>query len=100
MPQGDEEAGEVEEAVKDSEDAIVADLDASEVLQPCVGAFDFPAFAVAAQLSFVFKSAVSVVAAVRRDQLGAAPLQPRAQRVGCSPSARCSAFSAWRRLSL
>jgi hypothetical protein len=39
----DEEAGAVEEALKDSEDAVVADLDAAEVLQPCVGALDFPA---------------------------------------------------------
>jgi hypothetical protein len=32
MPQSDEEAGEVEEALKDSENAVVADLDAAEVL--------------------------------------------------------------------
>jgi hypothetical protein len=72
----------VEEALKDGEDAVVADLDAAEILQPCVGAFDFPALAVAAQLSEVFKTAMSVVASVRSDQLGTAPLQPQAQRVG------------------
>ena len=72
----------MEEAVKDSEDAIVADLDASEVLQPCVGAFDFPAFAVSAELSFVFKTAMAVVAAVRSDQFCASSFQPQAQRVG------------------
>jgi hypothetical protein len=78
----------VEEALKDGEDAVVADLDAAEILQPCVGALDFPAFAVAAQLSFVFQSATSVVASVRRDQLGAAPLQPQTQRVGVVPAIR------------
>ena len=67
----------MEEALKDGEDAVIADLDAAEILQPCVGALDFPAFAVAAQLSFVFQSAMSVVASVRRDQLGAASLQPQ-----------------------
>jgi len=36
MPQGDEEAGEVEEALKHREDAVVADLDAAEVLQPAL----------------------------------------------------------------
>src|SRR5271170_6202470 len=82
MPQGDEEAGAVEEALKDGEYAVVANLDAAEVLQPCVGAFDFPAFAVAAELAFIFKSAMAVVAAVRSDQLCAALFQPQAQRVG------------------
>jgi hypothetical protein len=72
----------VEEALKDGKDAIVPDLDAAEVLQPCIGAFDFPAFAVAAELTFVFKSAMAVVAAVRSDQFGAALFQPQAQRVG------------------
>jgi hypothetical protein len=43
MPQGDEEAGELEEALKDGIPTVVADLDAAEVLQPGVGAFDFPA---------------------------------------------------------
>jgi hypothetical protein len=72
----------VEESLKDCEDAVVADLDAAEVLQPGVGAFDFPSLAVAAELSFIFKSAMAVVAAVRSDQFCAAPFQPRAQRVG------------------
>src|ERR1035441_2847363 len=82
MPQGDEETGAVEESLKDGEDAVVADLDAAKVLQPCVGSFNFPALAVAAELSLIFKSATAVVAAVRSDQFCAAPLQPRAQRVG------------------
>lgn len=61
MPQGNEETGEVEEALKDGEDAVVADLDAAEALQPSIGAFDFPAFTVAAQLAFIFKAAMAVV---------------------------------------
>jgi hypothetical protein len=65
MPQGDEDAGEVEDALKDGNQAVVANLVAAEVLQPRVGAFDFPAFAVSAQLAFVFKAAMTVVAAVR-----------------------------------
>ena len=72
----------MEESLKDSEDAIVADLDAAEVLQPCVGAFDFPAFAVSSELSFVFKTAMAVVAAVRSDQFCTAPLQSLPQRIG------------------
>jgi hypothetical protein len=75
MPQGNEEAGEVEEALKDGEDAIIADLNSAEVLQPCVGAFDFPSPAVAAQLAFVFKASMTIVAAVRSDQFCTAPLQ-------------------------
>jgi len=59
--------------LKDGNQAVVADLDASEILQPGVGAFDFPAFAVSAQLAFVFEAAMTVVAAVGSDQLCAAP---------------------------
>lgn len=40
------------------------------------GAFDFPAFAVAAQLAFVFEAAKAVVAAIGRDQFCEASLQP------------------------
>ncbi len=82
MPQGDEDAGVVEEALKESKEAVVADLDAAEVLQPSVGAFDFPALAVAAELSFIFKSAMAVVAAVGDDQLGATLFHSLAQWVG------------------
>jgi hypothetical protein len=72
----------VEEALKDGNQVVVADLDASEVLQPGVGAFDFPAFAVSAQLALVFEAAMTVVAAVGSDQLSAALFQPFAQRIG------------------
>jgi hypothetical protein len=50
MPQRDEEASEVEESLKYVKAAVVADLDAAEILQPGVGALDFPALAVSAQL--------------------------------------------------
>ena len=89
----------MEESLKDSEDAVVADLDAAEVLQPCVGSFDFPSLAVAAKLSFIFKSTMAVVAAVRSDQLCAAPFQPRAQRVGVVTAIGNHAFEAGARAS-
>ena len=47
-----------------------------------VGAFDFPAFAVSAQLASVFEAAMTVVAAVGSDQFCAALFQPLAQRTG------------------
>jgi len=91
----------VEESLKDGEDAVVADLDAAEVLQPSIGTLDFPALAVAAELSFIFKSAMAVVAAVGSDQFCAAPFQPRAQRGGVvaaignhAPQARARASTA------
>jgi hypothetical protein len=82
MPQRDEEAGEVEEALKDSENAVVADLDAAEVLQPSVSALDFPAAFVSAEFAPIFIAPLFVVAAVGHDQLGAAPFQLFAQWVG------------------
>jgi hypothetical protein len=72
----------VEEALKDGNQALVADLDAAEVLQPGVGAFDFPGFAVSSQLAFVFEAAMTVVAAVGSDQLAAALFPFSAQRIG------------------
>jgi hypothetical protein len=67
MPQGDEEASEVEESLKYVKDAAVADLDAAEVLQPGVGALDFPALAVSAQLAFILETAVADVLSVGND---------------------------------
>lgn len=69
----------MKEALKDGQDAIVADLDAAKVLQPGIGALDFPAFAITTQLAFVFKAPLAVVAAVRSNQLDAAPFQPQAE---------------------
>jgi hypothetical protein len=37
MPQGDEEAGSLEEAMKDRQDAVVAYLNTAEDLHPCIG---------------------------------------------------------------
>ena len=72
----------MEEALKDSENAVVADLDAAEVLQPSVSALDFPAAFVAAEFAPIFIAPLFVVAAVGHDQLGAALFQPLAQWVG------------------
>ena len=59
----------MEESLKHCGDAVVAHLDAAEVLQPGVGALDFPALAAAAQLSFVLESAVADVLAIGDNQL-------------------------------
>ena len=54
----------MEEALKEGKDAVVADLDAAEVLQPSVGAFDFPAAFVASEFACIFIASLSLVAAV------------------------------------
>src|ERR1700738_4244890 len=82
MPQGDEEAGEMEEAPKDREDAVVSDLDAAKVLQPGIGALDFPASPVASQLAFVFEAAVANVAAIRSNQFRPALHHSLSKRIG------------------
>ena len=64
MPQGDKQSGAVEEALKHGEDAVVALLESTEVLQPGVGTLDFPAFAVSAELAFVLKASPEGAAAV------------------------------------
>jgi hypothetical protein len=64
MPQDDEERSEVDEPLKDGKDTVVAHLNAPEVLQPSVGAFDFPAFAIATQLAFVLESAIAGVLSI------------------------------------
>ncbi len=38
----------MKEALIDAQDAVIAHLDAAEVLQPSIGSFDFPAPAIAA----------------------------------------------------
>ena len=70
------------EGLKDSEQAIVSDLDAAEVLQPGIGALDFPASSIASQLAFVFETTVANMAAIRNDQLDSASMQSHAQRIG------------------
>jgi len=48
MPQGDDEASTVKEALVHAQDAVIAYLDTAEVLQPSIGALDFPAPPIAA----------------------------------------------------
>src|ERR1700675_735565 len=104
MPQGDEEAGEMEEALKDGEYAVVSDLDAAKVLQPGIGALDFPASPITSQLAFVLEAAVADVAAIRSNQFCPAFQHPPAERIGVTASisnhavqsgARTSAARAW-----
>ena len=47
---GDHQAGDVEEPLIDSQDAVVADLEAAIGLQPSEGAVDFPALVMAPQI--------------------------------------------------
>jgi len=72
----------MEKSLKYGEDAVVAHLDATEVLQPGIGALDFPALAVASQLAFVLEAAVADVLSVGNDQLRTLLLQSPAQRIG------------------
>jgi hypothetical protein len=64
MPQGDDQASEMIKALKHGENTVISDMDATEILQPGVGAFDFPAFPIAAQLAFVLKAAATDVFSV------------------------------------
>ena len=72
----------MEESLKHGKDAVIAHLDAAEVLQPGVGALDFPALAVSAQLAFVLEAAVADVVSVGNNQLRTLPFQSRPQRIG------------------
>lgn len=72
----------MKEALKESKDAVVSDLDTAEVLQPGVGAFDFPSLAIASQLPFVFKTPVADVLSIGSDQLRSTLLELSAQWVG------------------
>ena len=81
MPQGDDEASTVKEALVHAQDAVIAYLDTAEVLQPSIGALDFPAPPIAAELAFVFKAALFSAAQVGSDQLRALIPQPLAQLI-------------------
>jgi hypothetical protein len=48
MPQGDNEAIAMEETLVRAEDEVVTNLNAAEVLQPCIGSFNLPASPIAA----------------------------------------------------
>lgn len=54
--------------LKDGNDAIVADLDAEEVLQPSIRAFDFPSSSVASKFAFVLNEAIANVSAIGHDR--------------------------------
>jgi len=60
----------------------MADQQAAELTEPCVGAFDDPAAFVAPEFAVILVAPLLVVAAIGHDQLDAPPLQPFAQRVG------------------
>jgi hypothetical protein len=94
----------MEEALKDGEYAVVSDLDAAKVLQPSVGALDFPSSSIASQLAFVLEAAVANVAAIRSNQFCPALHHSPAERIGiiapignhaAQPGARTSAARAW-----
>ena len=82
MPQGDEETGEVDEPLEHCEDAVVSDQHAAEVLEPGVGALEFPTSSVTTQLRFVFKSAVAGVFSLGDNQLGPTMLESRSESSG------------------
>ncbi len=82
MPQGDDQASAMKKALKHRKNAVISDLDATEILQPGVGAFDFPTFPVASQLAFILKAPVADVLAVGDDQLRSTLMKSFAQGVG------------------
>ena len=94
----------MEEALKDGEYAVVSYLDAAKVLQPGIGALDFPASLIASQLAFVLEAAVANVTAIRSNQFRPVRHHPLAKRIGViapisnhtmQPGARTSAARAW-----
>lgn len=72
----------MEKALKHGKNAVETDLDAAKVLQPCVGAFDFPAPAVSAQFAFVLEAAVADVFPVGNNQFCVPFVEPHSQGVG------------------
>jgi hypothetical protein len=72
----------MKKALKHGENAVISDLDATEILQPSVGAFYFPTFPVASQLAFVLKTPVPDVLTVGDDQLRSTLMKSLAQGVG------------------
>ncbi len=72
----------MKKALKHRKNAVISDLDATEILQPGVGAFDFPTFPVASQLAFILKAPVADVLAVGDNQLRSTLMKSFAQGVG------------------
>jgi len=60
----------------------MADQQAAELTEPCVGAFDDPAAFVAPEFAAILVAPLLVVAAIGHDQLDAPLLHPFAQRIG------------------
>src|SRR5580658_11372919 len=82
MPQGDDQASAMKKALKHGKNAVITHLDATEALQPGVGALDFPAFAIAPQLAFVLEAAVADVLPVGNNQLCSPAFETPAQGIG------------------
>ncbi len=72
----------MEESLEYCENAVVTYLNAPEVLQPSVGALDFPALAVASQFAFVLKATTADVLPIGDNQFGPAPAKAPAQGIG------------------
>jgi len=64
------------------EQMVVANQQAAELTEPCVGAFDLPASFVASQFPAILVSPLLVVLPVGSDQLNASPFPSLTQRVG------------------
>ena len=71
----------MEEALIDAQQAVVTHCEATEVAEPGIGAFDFPATLVAPQLASIVKRLLSFVPTVGSNQLDTALLQPLPQRI-------------------
>jgi hypothetical protein len=72
----------MEEPLKYGEDAIVADLNAEDILQPGVSARDFPAAILVAQLAVVREAVVAGTLPVGKDQLCVQTLPEHPQGIG------------------
>ena len=82
MPQGDNQASTVKEALEHTEDAVITDLNTTKVLQPSVGTLDFPASSITAQLAFVLERAANPAAAIGYDQFRSSAQQTSPQGIG------------------
>jgi len=86
MPQGDDKASAMKEALEHTEDAVITDLDTTKVLKPCVGALDFPASSITAQLAFVLERPANPAPAIRYDQFRSPTQQASPQSIGIIPT--------------
>ncbi len=72
----------MDESLKDGKDTVVAHLDTAEVLQPGIGALDFPTLAITTQLALVLESAIADVPSIGDNQLRATLFEPCSQSIG------------------